>query len=171
MSVKKFCHFCGTPLIEKSMDGRLRKYCVACQEPLYENPLPATCLVVVGSGDGILLVRRGVEPKIGYWCLPGGFMELDETPEEGALRELREETGLIGRIESLLGVSANPSRLYQAVLMIGFLVKQYEGTLVAGDDATDIAFFDKRNLPEIAFESHVRFIRAYHGMMGPGNQT
>ncbi len=150
-------------MIEKKVEGRLRKFCVACQEPLYENPLPATCLVVADNRQGILLVRRGVEPKIGYWCLPGGFMELDETPEQAALRELREETGLIGRIDTLLGVSANPSKLYQTVLMIGYLVKQYEGIPMAGDDATDIAFFDKQNLPEIAFESHAGFIQMYLG--------
>ncbi len=164
MPNKKYCHTCGTPLIETVVEGRLRKFCVTCREPVYENPLPASCLVVADRDERILLVRRGVEPKVGHWCLPGGFMELDETPEEAALRELKEETGLTGTIDRLLGVTANPSPLYRSVLMVGYLVIQYKGVPVAGDDAVDIAFFDRRDLPEIAFESHHRFVGIYNGM-------
>jgi ADP-ribose pyrophosphatase YjhB (NUDIX family) len=110
----------------------------------------------------VLLVKRSVEPKKGLWCLPGGFMELGETPEQAALRELKEETGLAGRIEMLLGVYANPSVIYHTVLMVGYLVKSYSGTLIAGDDADDAAFFHYDRLPEIAFESHINFMRIYN---------
>ena len=87
---------------------------------------------------------------------------MGEAPEKAALRELKEETGLSGRIDSLLGVSSNPSYLYHTVLMIGYLVKRYTGTLIAGDDADDAAYFHYPELPEIAFESHLKFIRAYY---------
>ena len=140
----------------------MRLFCEQCNEPLYENPIPATCLVVVDNRNRVLLVKRSVEPKKGFWCLPGGFMELGETPEQSALRELKEETGLSGRINMLLGVSANPSSQYHTVLMIGFLVKSYTGNLVAGDDADDAASFYYDELPEIAFESHAKFIRKYY---------
>lgn len=89
-------------------------------------------------------------------------MELGETPEKSALRELKEETGLSGQINMLLGVSSNPSAQYHTVLMIGFLVKSYTGNLVAGDDAEDAASFYYDELPEIAFESHAKFIRTYY---------
>ena len=162
MRKKEYCHYCGTGLIEKFCEGALRLFCNRCQEPIYENPLPATCLVVVDSKDRVLLVKRSVEPKKGFWCLPGGFMELGETPEQAALRELKEETGLVGRIEILLGVYANPSVIYHTVLMVGYLVKSFSGTLIAGDDAMDAAFFNYDRLPEIAFESHINFIRIYN---------
>jgi len=110
----------------------------------------------------VLLVKRSVEPKIGFWCLPGGFMELNETPEQAALRELEEETGLVGKIEVLLGLYATPSALYHTILMLGYLIKSYTGTLVAGDDAMDAAWFLFDELPEIAFESHLNFIRIYN---------
>ncbi|MFZ5569791.1 MAG: NUDIX hydrolase [Thermodesulfobacteriota bacterium] len=161
MLEKKYCHACGTRLIETVVEGRPRKFCATCQEPAYENPLPASCLVVADHDDRILLVRRGVEPKIGFWCLPGGFMEIDESPEEAALRELKEETGLMGTIDRLLGVATTPSRMYRSVLMVGYLVIRFEGAPVAGDDAVDIGFFDQRELPEIAFESHRRFMGIY----------
>jgi 8-oxo-dGTP diphosphatase len=162
MQEKQFCYFCGTRLVEKHWEGVLRRFCNQCNEPLYENPVPATCLVVIDDQEHVLLVKRSVEPKKGYWCLPGGFMELGETPEQGALRELKEETGLAGQIDIMLGVSSHPSDLYHTVLMISYLVNKYSGTLIAGDDASEAAYFQKDDLPEIAFESHRNFIRIYY---------
>lgn len=159
---KRFCYQCAGPLVDKFIEGRQRKYCESCSEPLYENPLPATC-TVVPDGDGrILLVKRAVEPKTGMWCLPGGFLELGETPEQGALRELEEETGLTAKIGMLLGVSSTPSPMYNSVLMIGYLAQDAQGTPVAGDDALDAAYFSGDDLPEIAFSSHAGFIRIYY---------
>jgi ADP-ribose pyrophosphatase YjhB (NUDIX family) len=162
MKGKKYCPYCGTGLTEKFCEGALRRYCNRCKEPIYENPVPATCIVLVDKKDRVLLVKRSVEPKKGCWCLPGGFMELGETPEKAALRELKEETGLSGKIDMLLGVSSNSSALYHTVLMVGYLVKSYFGRLIAGDDADDAAHFHYHELPEIAFESHASFIRMYY---------
>jgi 8-oxo-dGTP diphosphatase len=162
MRKKTFCPYCGTRLTEKICEGSPRLFCEQCDEPIYENPIPASCLVVVDNRNRVLLVKRSVEPKKGFWCLPGGFMELGESPEKAALRELEEETGLSGRIEMLLGVSSNPSALYHTVLMVGYLIRQYTGTLIAGDDADDAVYLHYDELPEIAFESHARFIRMYY---------
>ena len=109
MREKTHCPFCGNPLTRRLTEGRRRLFCTTCNEPIYENPIPATCLVVVDARDRVLLVKRSVEPKTGYWCLPGGFLEVHETPEEGALRELLEETGLLGKITRLLGVTTTPA--------------------------------------------------------------
>ncbi len=162
MRKKVFCHFCGGKLKEKFCEGAVRPFCDHCNEPIYENPVPATAVVVAGPDNKIVLVKRSVEPKIGYWCLPGGFMELGETPEQGALRELEEETGLKGKISLLLGVTSSPSPRYTTVLMLGFLVNKYSGKPIAGDDASDVAYFHPDDLPEIAFESHRNFIRIYY---------
>jgi len=93
-------------------------------------------------------------------------MELGETPEQAALRELKEETGLSGRIEMLLGVTSNNSPQYDTVLMVGYLIKNYSGILEAGDDASDPTYFHPDELPEIAFESHKNFIRIYYAAYG-----
>lgn len=145
------------------MEGTRRLFCDQCDRPLYENPIPATCLVVLDQAQRTLLVKRSVEPKKGYWCLPGGFVELDESPDNAALRELKEETGLSGQIESLLGVMATPNSEYGTVLMVGYRVKTYTGALLAGDDADDAAYFSRDALPEIAFESHKAFIKIAYG--------
>jgi len=158
---KNFCHFCGKSLIRCYVEGRERFYCENCQTPIYENPVPANAVVLVDKNERLLLVKRSVEPKIGSWCLPGGFMELHEKPDEAALRELKEETGIVGTIDHLLGLTTHDSPRYQTILMIGYLVKVYEGNLQAGDDASEVKFFDFSQLPEIAFDSHIQFIHMY----------
>jgi 8-oxo-dGTP diphosphatase len=162
MADKKFCHFCGKPLIRKFTEGVDRLYCTSCEVPLYENPIPATALVVVDNRQRILLVKRDVEPKKGWWCLPGGFMELGETPENAALRELKEETGLDGKIDRLLGVFANDHAQYHTILIMGFLVLEYRGQPIAGDDAVEVGFFEKGQWPPIAFDSHKYMIEKHY---------
>lgn len=169
MPDKKFCHFCGTPLIRRFAEGADRLYCTSCDQPLYENPIPATALVVVDELQRILLVKRDVEPKKGWWCLPGGFMELGETSENAALRELKEETGLEGKIDRLLGVFANDHAQYHTILIVGYLVLDYRGRAEAGDDAADLRFFEKDAWPPIAFDSHRYMIEQYYASIEAEN--
>jgi 8-oxo-dGTP diphosphatase len=161
MREKKYCPYCGGPLENKHWEGIERLFCAACREAIYENPIPATCLVVVDKQDRILLVKRSVPPQMGKWCLPGGFMELGETPEGAALRELKEETGIVGRIGTLLGITTTRSDFYDSILLIGYLIENYSGDPVAGDDASELAFFAITSLPELAFSSHHRFVRIF----------
>ncbi len=161
MEKKSHCHFCGNPLTRRKVEGRKRLFCSACMRPIYENPIPATCLVVIDERQQVLLVKRKVDPKKGQWCLPGGFLELGESPEAGALRELAEETGLNGTLESMLGVLSTPSTQYHSVLLIGYLVTEFLGHLVPGDDATEARWFPYHQIPPVAFESHSQFMSRY----------
>lgn len=159
---KRFCVYCGVRVARRQWEGRNRLFCETCG-PLYENPVPSACVILLDDADRLLLVRRSVPPAIGQWCLPGGFMELGESPRETALRELREETGLRGRIARILDADATPNRDYHTVALICFLVREYEGTPRAGDDADDVGFFPADQLPAVAFETHLRFIRDFFG--------
>jgi ADP-ribose pyrophosphatase YjhB (NUDIX family) len=123
--------------------------------------VPAACTVLIDDRHRLLLVKRRVAPKAGMWCLPGGFVESGEKPEQAAVRELREETGLAGRINALIGVTTSPGTFYKSILLLGYLVTCFSGSPVAGDDASDVKFFDINHLPDIAFESHQSFIRIY----------
>lgn len=161
----RFCHRCACSLENRNVEGKRRLFCPNCQMPIYENPVPAACIVVTDDHDRLLLVRRRVAPKAGMWCLPGGFVECGETPEQAAVRELKEETGLTGRINTLIGVTTSPGTLYQSILLVVYLVTHVSGTMVAGDDASEVAFFEKMHLPEIAFKSHQSFIRLYYSTL------
>lgn len=85
----KHCPHCGDPL----PDGSWPKGCDGCKRPQYLNPAPVA-VALQPIGDGLLTVRRGIEPKRGEFALPGGFIDLDESWQEAAVRELREETQL-----------------------------------------------------------------------------
>ncbi|PIE70357.1 MAG: NUDIX hydrolase [Deltaproteobacteria bacterium] len=166
MQQKTHCPYCGTRLEDRFVEGRTRRYCASCNEPIYENPVPATCLVVVDPADRILLVKRNVPPKIGHWCLPGGFVEVDEAPEAAALRELKEEAGLNAEIDALLGVRSHTSAFFGCVIIIGYLVKTFSGVPTPGDDASDALFFDPSEMPDIAFNTHASLIAAYQSRSG-----
>jgi 8-oxo-dGTP diphosphatase len=165
LKTKRFCHFCAQALEERHIEGRMRLYCARCQEPIYENPVPAACVVLIDDQQRLLLVKRKVAPKEGRWCLPGGFIECGETTEQAAIRELREETGLSGRINTLIGVTTSPGTLYKSILLVGYLITCFSGSATAGDDASAVAFFNLDQMPEIAFESHSAFIRLYYSTL------
>ncbi len=158
MEVKTFCPYCGEKVIEKSFAGRIHCYCLKCDIIHYENPLPAVAALVLNHKDQLLLVKRSVEPAKGKWCLPGGFIEIDESIEEAALRELEEETGIKGEIDGLIDFFSQKGRHYRAILIFGYKVKILGGEVRAGDDAQDAVFFSLDTLPPIAFLSHQRLI-------------
>ncbi|QTA82320.1 Hydrolase, NUDIX family [Desulfonema limicola] len=161
MKQKKFCHYCSTKLTDKYFEGRIRRFCEHCNQPLYENPIPAACVILTDKTGRLLLVKRSVEPKKGLWCLPGGFMELGETPEQTALRELQEETGLTGQIDRIISADSSNSETYNTVALICYSISRYSGNPFPGDDACDLDFFNPDDLPELAFKSHKKFISFY----------
>jgi thiamine-phosphate diphosphorylase len=157
--IKQFCHVCGTRLTKKLIENYERLFCPKCHYPVYENPIPATAAVVFNEGHEVLLVKRNVEPKAGQWCLPGGFVEMGESPEDGCLRELKEETGLEGDIHQWAGNVLSSSPVYQWVIVMGYSIKNVRGQLTAGDDCSEAVFFNPETMPPIAFQSHRQILK------------
>lgn len=155
----RYCPLCRTKLQSADIDGRDRLYCISCGWINYLNPIPAVACIVNDARGRTLLVKRAVEPEKGKWSLPAGFMELDEKPSQAILRELKEETGLTGRIESLIGVYTQSSRVYKSVLTIGFVVERTGGRLKPGDDVSDVDFRTIKNVRKIPFMSHRKMLK------------
>lgn len=110
------------------------------------------------------MVRRRFDPRAGSWCLPAGFMEYGETPGRCAVRELREETGIRGRLEGLFGVYAGDDDPRVRAVLILYRAERAGGRLHPGDDAIEARFFALDHLPdEIAFESHRRALADFAG--------
>ena len=158
MRVKKFCPYCGKKVLKKSFGARAHDYCAKCDIIHYENPLPAVAILVLNHNNQLLLVKRSVEPAKGAWCLPGGFIECNESIEEAVVRELEEETGLKGEVEDLVDFFSQRNQYYEALLIFGYRAKILGGELKAGDDAQEVDFYDLDKLPPIAFLSHQKFI-------------
>lgn len=124
----------------------------------YKYPHPSvTTDCVIFSFDGtklrVLLVQRGIEPYKGRWAMPGGFMQMDESAEEGALRELKEETGLQGAYIKQFHAFTEPNRdPRERVITIAFfaLVKMQE--VKGADDAADARWFSLDAVPSLAFD-------------------
>lgn len=104
----RHCRSCGTPVEYRIPpdDNRERAMCAGCGSVHYENPLNVVGTVPVWN-DRVLLCRRNIEPRLGFWTLPAGFLELGESTAEGACRETDEEAGAdieLGALFSLLNV-------------------------------------------------------------------
>ncbi|MGE0739731.1 MAG: NUDIX domain-containing protein [Hyphomonadaceae bacterium] len=118
-------------------------------------PLTVDCVVFDGAGR-LLLIRRGREPFKGRYALPGGFVDLGETVETAALRELREETGVVGQIERLIGVYSDPKRDPRGpTVSVAFLVKPITDLVTSGDDAEDAAFIENWRGTPLAFDHEI----------------
>ena len=155
--VYKYCPKCGAKLELSWIEDEKRLACPECHWVNYENPLPSSAALVRNEKGEVLLVKRGHEPGKGKWALPSGFIEIDETPKKACLRELKEETGLKGKVVRLVGVYSQESLLYRNVLIVGYEVKAW-GNLSPGSDSLEAEFFPLDNLPDIPFSSHKKMI-------------
>jgi ADP-ribose pyrophosphatase YjhB (NUDIX family) len=140
-------------------DDRPRQVCSTCGFVNYVNPK-----IVVGSvaiwGDKILLCKRAIEPRRGFWTLPAGFMEEGETVEAGAIREAREEACADIAIEGLLAVYSAP-RISQVQLM--FRARLITGEIAAGPESEAVGIYNYDAVPwdELAFPTVAWALRHY----------
>lgn len=145
-------------------DDKLRDVCKTCGFIDYKNPKIVGGAVVT-FGDKILLCRRAIEPRYGYWTLPAGFMEIGETVEEGAAREALEEAEAKIIIDRLLGVYSIP-RIGQVHMM--YLAHMEDGHIAAGLESLDVKFvtFDEIPWKEMAFPTGVWALKDYAKIKG-----
>ena len=113
--------------------------------------------VVIPSERGVVLIRRGSDPSEGEWALPGGFVEVGETVEEAAVREVAEETGLAVELARLVGVYSDPERDPRGHnVSVAFLARVLSGELAAATDAAEVSVLDPGSV-DLAFD-HRRIV-------------
>jgi|GEM_PF-27818 len=157
---RQYCPFCSHPLQIRAEGDVMRDYCERCNRYFYDNPLPVVSAIVLKDRD-ILLVKRKYDPKKGEWCLPMGFAETGESIEAAALRELQEETGIAGKIMGLVDVTSGYSDMYGDLIFITYEAEPAGGTLMAGDDASDVGFFPFTGMPGLAFVANKKAVAAF----------
>ena len=148
------CSRCGAPLHLGMVPGedRERLACESCGYVAYVNPrLVVTCLPVTAAGE-VMLLRRGIEPGRGLWAQPGGFLEVDETVEAGAVRETLEETGLVVEPGAIVGLYTRPEA---AIVVVAFEARIVGGNATPTPEALEVRPFRPEAIPwpEIAFRT------------------
>ncbi len=151
----KFCSECASPVSLKipAGDNRPRYVCDSCAAIHYQNPKMVLGTIPVWEQDGelkVLLCKRAIEPRYGYWTLPAGFMENDETTGEAALRETREEAGAnvaMGPLYALLNVA----RVHQVHMF--YLATLLDLEFAPGEESLEVQLFSESEIPwdDLAF--------------------
>lgn len=125
--------------------------------------------IAVIRGDLILLTRRGSDPFLDMWALPGGQCDLGEPPEEAAARELQEETGIVDLALQQIAVFDDAGRdprpgLWASTVFLAIVPDGMELVAVAGDDAEAVQWWSLDNLPDLAFDHAAMIKRAMEAL-------
>jgi ADP-ribose pyrophosphatase YjhB (NUDIX family) len=166
------CSRCGSPLELGPLPGehRQRHHCRRCGLVAYLNPrLVVSTLPVTDAGE-VVLLRRAIDPGRGAWAQPGGFLEADETAIQGAIRETREETGLIVTPTRIVGLYSRPQA---AVVVVAYEAEIVGGVMHATDEALEVRAFDPDAIPwrELAFNTTIWALRDWMASIRPGSDT
>ena len=158
----KHCKQCGTAVVMRLPDDgdtRERAVCPACHTVHYENPLNVVGTIPVWN-DQVLLCKRNIEPRLGKWTLPAGFMELGETVAEGAARETREEAGAQIEMLNLFSIM-NVVRVGQVHFF--YLARLTSPLFDPGHETQEARLFAEHEIPwdEIAFRTVRETLRCF----------
>lgn len=144
-------------------DSRERHVCTRCAWVHYLDPKVA-CGTIAEINGSVALIQRNIDPRKGFWSFPCGFMEIDETTEQAAIRETREETGLHVELEDHLGTYSYPDNYYGgAIVVVVYRAQVLGGTLHADDDCCDAKLVSPAEIPWdlLAFKSSVSALREW----------
>lgn len=139
-----FCPQCGHELSERWFEDRERTYCEVCERYIFQRPIPCANIAVV-DGPRVLLIKRDNYPGVGLWALPGGIMEVNEPPDDAAVRELKEETNVAAASTDLFLLSGDAVAVGDGRYNINYNYvisrPKTSGTPMPGSDAQEAQFW------------------------------
>ncbi len=157
----KFCSTCAGELVSRvpQGDNRTRHVCVRCGTVHYQNPKIVTGSIPEWEGR-LLLCRRAIAPRYGYWTLPAGFLENGETTHAGAARETLEEAGARVEVTSLFA-TFNLPHIDQVYML--FRARLLDLDFEPGEESLDVALFREEDIPwgELAFPVIAETLKLY----------
>lgn len=153
-----YCPRCGAKVNHEEKFGQVRPVCPACKFIYFQDPKVAAA-VLVEKDSRVLLVRRVNEPHRGLWTLPAGFVNSGEDPAEAAARECLEETNLIVHISRVLDVIAGREHERGADFIIVYSAEVISGEISPADDADAVEWFERNQLPPLAFKATQKVLR------------
>ncbi len=157
--IARFCPRCGTALHRRAAFGKRRPVCPNCGYVHFDDPKVAAGVLAERRGQ-LLLIRRNHEPHVGEWSFPSGYIDAGEQLEAGAIRETKEETGLVVRIDRLLGAWSTAG---ERVIFIAYAARVTGGRIEVGPECIDVRFFAPSALPPLAFLHDEAIVRAWRG--------
>jgi ADP-ribose pyrophosphatase YjhB (NUDIX family) len=148
------CSRCGDLLMYGPIEAetRDRLECPSCGFIAYVNPRMVVSTLPITDEGKVVLIRRAIEPGYGQWAQPGGFLEIDETAQEGAARETLEETGLMVEPTNIVGVYSRPQA---AIVVVCWEARIVGGEMHATSESLDVRAWDASAIPwpHIAFQT------------------
>ena len=158
----KFCQRCAHRLEERRVENRVRPYCPCCGHVVFLDPKVAA--VVLGSTDGkLVMVRRGIEPALGRWSFPSGYVDRGEVVEDAAVREVREETELDVDLVGFVGLYSGKN---STVILAVYAAKVVGGFQKPGSEVRDVALFSPDELPPLPFPHDEEILRDWRRLLG-----
>ena len=151
-------------LTNRMVSGVQRPVCTACGMVTYADPKLAAVVLASRKGE-LLLVRRAIEPQLGKWSFPSGYVDRGEVVESAAVREVKEETNMDVEIVGLIGLY---SRAGSPVALAAYAATVVGGELRPGAEAQDVGFFRQDELPAFPFPHDDQILDDWHRGFGNG---
>ncbi|MBM3465990.1 MAG: NUDIX hydrolase [Armatimonadetes bacterium] len=155
----RYCARCAHPLTLRTIEGRDRHACDACDYVAWLDPKVAACAIPVLDGR-LVMERRAIHPGHGLWTFPGGYVDRGETLEEAAAREVLEEVGLEVRIGPLVGVYSSRDSI---VIVVVYRAEVLGGALCGTHESLEVAALAPEEIPwdALAFDATRRALKDF----------
>ena len=155
-----FCQRCGHSLAEKKIEGKVRPYCPGCGHIVFLDPKIAA-VVLVSMDEKLVLVQRDIEPALGRWAFPSGYIDRGEVVEDGAKREVMEETGLAVQLDGFVGLYSTTG---SPVVLAVYSAHPVGGSLEAGQEVQQVGLFSPDQLPPLPFPNDYQILQDWKSL-------